>query len=122
MVRISSAFGKARHAFDGIEVGTQGADTEMTTTESPDHSTLGQAPDSIFGTTKLAEDACWALSASSMNCPEKSVDGPFICLCARDTFAKEVSVRLSSKESPTADGSAAGRERAKLVCDQAARC
>ena len=46
--RISLAFRKARQALSGMKVGAAGVDMEMSSTEDPDHSTLGRAVESIF--------------------------------------------------------------------------
>jgi hypothetical protein len=46
--RVSLAFRKARQALSGLKVGAAGVDMEMSSTEDPDHITLGRAVESIF--------------------------------------------------------------------------
>jgi uncharacterized protein len=46
--RVSLALRKARQALRGLKVGAAGVDMEMSSTEDPDHSTLGRAVESIF--------------------------------------------------------------------------
>ena len=46
--RVSLAFRKARQALSGLRVGAAGVDLEISSTEDPDHSTLGRAVESIF--------------------------------------------------------------------------
>jgi hypothetical protein len=46
--RIALAFRRARRALSGMKVGAAGVDMEMSSTEDPDHSTLGRAVEGIF--------------------------------------------------------------------------
>ena len=46
--RLTLAFRKARQALTGLKVGAAGVDMEMSSSEDPDHGTLGRAVESIF--------------------------------------------------------------------------